>query len=97
MLRPDCVKWNQSPEDLLRLSIEAENPRSRERYLALYMISTHQSNATKWSQKIGRENQTVMGWVHLYNAKGPAEIAYRHSGGRSPFLPKMRKMKSSQR
>lgn len=91
MLRPDCAKWNQSPTDLLKLSQDAPHPRSRERYLALYMISTGQSNATHWAKQSGRENQTVMGWVHLYNEKGPEGVAYRHSGGRSPLLSKMRK------
>lgn len=84
MLRPDCSRWNQKPEDLLRLSIEADSPRSRERYLALYMIASQQSNATQWAQKIGREDQTVMGWVHRYNAEGPSGVIYRHSGGRTP-------------
>lgn len=93
MLRPEYSKWNQEVEDLLRLSTESAHPRDRERYLALYMIGTCQSNATKWAKEIGRENRTVMGWVHLYNSHGPEGIAYRHSGGRSPFLPKMRKKK----
>jgi len=96
MLRPECAKWNQDPEDLLKLSTEAAHPRDRERYLALYMIGTCQSNATKWAEKIGRENRTVMGWVHLYNSQGPEGIAYQHSGGLPPFLPKTRKSKSSQ-
>lgn len=91
MLRPEYAKWNQQAEDLLKLSMEAEHPRDRERYLALYMIGTYQSNATMWADKIGRKNQTVMDWVHLYNREGPEGVAYRHSGGRSPFLPKTRK------
>ena len=49
MLRPEYAKWDQTPEDLLHLSMEAENQRSRERYLALYMIGTGQSNATDWA------------------------------------------------
>lgn len=96
MLRPECAKWHQTPEELLQLSMEAENQRSRERYLALYMISTGQSNATHWAAQIGRENQTVMGWVHRYNMAGPAGVVYQHSGGRTPFLPKRSKPKSSQ-
>ena len=91
MLRPDYAKWNQTPEELLQLSMEANNQRSRERYLALYMIGSDQSNATQWAAQIGRENQTVMGWVHRYNEAGPEGVAYQHTGGRSPFLPKMSK------
>lgn len=95
MLRPDYSKWNQTLEELLQLSMEANNVRSRERYLALYMIGSGQSNATQWAAQIAPngypENQTVMGWVHRYNAAGPAGVAYQHSGGRPPFLPKMSK------
>lgn len=97
MLRPEYAKWNQTPEDLLHLSMAAENQRSRERYLALYMIGTGQSNATDWAAQIGREDQTVMSWVHRYNVAGPAGVAYQHSGGRTPFLPKLNKPQSSQR
>ena len=93
MLRPECAKWKQDPEELLKLSMEARHPRDRERYLALYMISTRQSNATQWAKQIGCENQTVMGWVHRYNREGPAGVAYQHSGGRPPFLPKTSKPK----
>lgn len=96
MLRLECAKWEQSPEELLHLSMAAENQRSRERYLALYMIGTGQSNATHWAAQIGRENQTVMGWVHRYNTTGPEGVAYQHSGGRPPFLPKMSKPPLSQ-
>ena len=91
MLRPDYTKWNQNLEELLQLSMEANNPRSRERYLALYMIGSGQSNATRWAAQIGRENQTVMGWVQRYNAAGPEGVAYQHTGGRTPFLPKVSK------
>lgn len=97
MLRPDYTKWNQTSEDLLKLSMDAASLRSRERYLALYMIGSHQSNATKWAAQIGREDQTVMGWVHLYNAAGPEGVAYRHTGGAPPFLSRMSKQKLSPR
>lgn len=31
MVRPDFAKWGQTVEDMRRLSMEAEHPRSRER------------------------------------------------------------------
>ena len=88
MLRPDLAKWKQTPEDLLRLAREAEHTRSQERYLALYAIGSKQSNATQWAKATGRENETVMQWIHSYNAAGPDAILYRRSGGRPPFLPR---------
>jgi len=97
MVRPDTAKWGQSPADLRRLSIEAAHPRSRERFLALYMISSHQTNASQWSAEIGRDDDTVMGWVHTYNTSGPAALSYRRTGGRPPFLAKNRSPRSSQR
>jgi hypothetical protein len=35
---------------------------------------------------IGRQDETVLRWVHLYNRHGPTALAYRHTGGRSPLL-----------
>ena len=36
MIRPETDKWGQTLADLRRLSVEAEHPRTRERFLALY-------------------------------------------------------------
>ncbi len=88
MLRPDVGKWSQSLEDLRRLSIEAEHPRSRERYQALYQIGSRQTNATDCAAKIGRNARTVMDWVHRYNQLGPSSLEYRHTGGPAPLLTK---------
>jgi len=86
MVRPDFAKWGQTPQDILKLSVEAPHKRTRERFQALYMIGTGQKNATQWAQEIGRQDVTVHNWVHSYNGQGPAGLAYRHSGGRTPFL-----------
>jgi transposase len=88
MLRPDYAKWNQSLDELRQLSLEAAHERSRERYQALYMVGSGAYNATAWAKVIGRENETVQGWIHRYNAGGAAAVAYRHSGGVPPFLTK---------
>jgi transposase len=93
VVRPDFAQWDQTADDLLRLSREAEHPRSCERYLALYAIGTNQTNATQWAKATGRENETVLGWIHQYNDGGPAAVAYRHSGGRPPFLPRRQQPK----
>jgi hypothetical protein len=87
MIRPDFTKWGQSPEEIYQLSLKAAHARSRERFQALYMIGTQQVNATEWAQQIGRRNQTVMDWVHQYNALGPESLHYQRSGGRPPFYP----------
>jgi hypothetical protein len=86
MLRSDFEKWGQSAEEMLRLSTEAEHARTRERCLALYMIGTKETNATKWSQKIGRQDITVQGWVHRYNEQGMQGIVYEHTGGPVPLF-----------
>ena len=41
MVRPDLTKWNQSIDDLLQGSINAQHPRTRERYLAIYIGNEH--------------------------------------------------------
>lgn len=45
MIRPDFAKWGQVPDDIFRLSLEAEHPRSRERFQALNLIGIEQTNA----------------------------------------------------
>ena len=52
------------------------------------MIASKQMNATEWAAEIGRQNVTVMNWVHKYNAEGPVALVYRRSGGRDPLFRK---------
>jgi hypothetical protein len=97
MVRPDTTKWGQSVDELRRMSTEAAHARTRERFLALYMIASGQSNATAWGKATGRMKETVLGWVHAYNRGGPEAITYRRTGGRSPLLPRSRRSRSSTR
>ena len=90
MIRPETEKWQQTMADLRRISVQAEHPRTRERFLALYMIASEQTNATRWAAESGRDDNTVMNWVHKYNAQGPQALYYRHTGGHPPLLPKSR-------
>ena len=94
MVQPETGKWGQDETDLLRLSVESEHARSRERFLALYMISSGQTNATQWASKMGRSSITVIGWVHIYNRKGPQALRYRRTGGRPPLFAQNRSSKS---
>lgn len=86
MLRPDFAKWGQSAEEMLRLSIEADHPRTRERCLALYMIDSKQTNATQWAIKTERQNMTVQRWVREYNEFGMSAITFQHTGGPTPLF-----------
>ena len=86
MVRVEMAKWGQCLEDLRRASLGAAHPRTRERFQALYLIASGQFNATSCALHVGRHDETVLGWVHRYNAHGPAALAYRRSGGRAPLL-----------
>ena len=86
MIRPDTPKWGQTTDDLRRLATEAPHPRTRERFLALFVIAAGQSNATLWATRIGRCDECVLGWVHRYNDRGPEAMTYRRTGGHAPFL-----------
>lgn len=86
MVRPDVAKWGQTEADLRRLSVEAAHPRTRERFLALYLIGSKQTNASHWAAEIGRTKEAVLGWVHKYNADGPEALTYRRTGGRRPLF-----------
>jgi hypothetical protein len=86
MIVVELAKWQQSLEDLRRAALHATHPRTRERFQALYLIASGQFNATTCAAHIGRQDETVLHWLHLYNQQGPQALTYRHSGGRSPLL-----------
>jgi hypothetical protein len=94
MLRVDCARWGQTPEDLRRLAMSAPHARTRERALALYDIA-HESCATQVAERTGRHPQSVMEWVHAYNEHGPEALTYRRTGGRPPFVPTSRPASAS--
>ena len=87
MVRVEMQKWGQSLDDLRRLALQAEHPRTRERFLALSLIADGTHNATSWAARFGRQDDTVLKWVHDYNAQGPDALTYRRTGGPAPLLP----------
>lgn len=87
MLKVNYHRWNKTPQDLREQALEAEHPRTRERYLALYEIASGKS-ANQVSKEIKRRPDTVMDWVHKYNSKGHEGIVYKRTGGRPFFCPK---------
>ena len=97
MVRVEFVRWGQSVEDLRRASLEAAHARSRERFQALYLIASGRFNATACAAHIGRQDETVLGWVRRYNEHGPDALAYRRTGGRAPLLRRRRSTASSTR
>jgi transposase len=86
MVRVEMAKWGQALEDLRRASVHMSHRRSRERYQALYLIASGRFNATTCAAHIGRQDETVLGWVHRYNEHGPDALTYRRTGGRAPLL-----------
>ena len=97
MVRVDMARWGQGLDDLRRASLQAAHPRSRERFQALYLIASGRLNATACAAHIGRQDETVLGWAHRYNARGPDAVAYRRTGGRAPLLRRPRPSRSSTR
>jgi hypothetical protein len=90
MIKVATAKWQQTVADLRLAALHAAHPRRRERFQALYLIASGQFNATTCAAHIGRQDETVLRWVHLYNRHGPDALAYRHTGGHSPLLPHSR-------
>ena len=86
MIRVEMAKWGQTLDDLRRASVHTPHRRSRERFQALYLIASGRFNATACAAHIGRQDETVLGWVHRYNEQGPDALTYRRTGGRPPFL-----------
>ena len=81
MLKVYTEKWKQTLDDLLRLSREGKNPRTSERFSALYQIARGDCAATVAS-RLGRNEKTPREWVHIYNSNGPDALRYTHTGGR---------------
>ena len=90
VLRVDCARWGQTPEDLRHLALSAPHARTRERALALFDITQH-SCATQVAVRTGRRAHTVMDWVHAYNAEGPDALTF----GRRPFFARAAKPSSA--
>jgi transposase len=88
MVRVDLARWGQSVEDLRTASLSAPHWRTRERFQALYLIASGQFNATSCATHIGRQDETVLAWVHRYNAQGPDALSYKKTGGTTPLLPR---------
>jgi transposase len=89
MLKVDHARWDQTPEDLRQLSVNAEHERTRERFLALYEMSKD-SYPTELAKSTSRHFQTLMRWVRKYNQFGPVALMFQHTGGRPPFAKKSR-------
>ncbi len=89
VIRVDCARWGQTPQDLRCLALSAPHARTRERALALYDV-TRGGCATQVALRMGRRPQTVMAWVHAYNTQGPDALVYRRTGGRPPFAHRSR-------
>ena len=89
MLRVDHARWGQTPEDLRRLATNAPHQRTRERFLALYEVA-QESCATRVAARTCRHPQTVMEWLHLYNTRGPEALTFQRTGGRPPFVARLR-------
>jgi transposase len=84
MLSVNVEQWGQSIEFLREQALEAVHGRTRERFLALYEICQGKS-ASQVARKSQRNPQTVMGWVHEYNEKGPEALMFIHTGGHPPL------------
>ena len=91
MVRVEMGKWEQTLEDLRRDSLHAPHAR----FQALYLIASGAYNATSCAAHIGRDDETVLTWVHRYNGHGPDALSYRRTGGHSPLLPRNRPNNSS--
>jgi hypothetical protein len=87
MLTVDYSRWGHDLDILRVLGLNAEHPRTRERFLALYDLGGDK-NASQVGRETGRNPQPVREWVHRYHTVGPAALGYQHTAGRPPFLPR---------
>src|ERR1700749_5011812 len=95
MVRVDIQNWGQSLGDLRRLALQASPPRTPQRFLPVSLIADGTHNATSWAAQFGRQDETVLRWLHTYNTKGPDALTYRRTGGPPPLLRPTRPGNSS--
>jgi transposase len=86
-LKVNHEAWEQTPDDLRRLALQAPHPRTRERFMALYQV-TQGASATSLAPESRRWHQTLMRWIHWYNERGPDGLTFTRTGGRPPFAQK---------
>jgi hypothetical protein len=96
VIRVNCARWGQTPQDLRHLALSAPHARTRERALALFDI-TQPSCATQVAGRTGRRTHTVLGWGHAWNQGGPDALAFRRTGGRRPFFARTAKLNWARR
>jgi hypothetical protein len=90
MLKVCYEKWGDTPTSLRDQALHHPHPRTRERFMALFEI-VQGKTATQISRETGRDDQTVMGWVHRYNQSGQESLFYQRTGGSRPlFAPTSR-------
>jgi transposase-like protein len=86
MVRVDLVGWNCSVDELRVRSVNSAHPRTRGRFLALYLMVSEGLCASEVARRLGRDQDTLLSWVHGFNEGGPDALVYRRTGGRRPFL-----------
>ena len=87
MLHVNYQEWGQTSQDLRNLGLNADHPRTRERFLALYDIAMGK-NTIQVGKETGRHHQSIMAWVHKYNEYGAESLFYQRTGGRRPLFVK---------
>lgn len=86
MVRPDLPKWALTVPLLAQLCASAVHPRTRERLVALLLMSQGPPFrcASQLCSALDRDVHTLLKWVHDFNARGLRGIDYQHSGGKKP-------------
>lgn len=95
MIRVNLEKWGQTEDDLRRLATESAHQRTRERFLALFLMVSQNICSTEVARRTGRDNETVLQWVRTYNEQGLEALTWCHTGGRRPFSDRRIRNKSS--
>ena len=80
MARPLDIDWHNRPQTLRKLYRCEQDPQSRTRLQALWLIRTGYS-LDEVAYIVGVAYRTVLRWVQWYRAGGLAEVQGRRQGG----------------
>jgi predicted ArsR family transcriptional regulator len=78
----------ETQEDLEAMLRKEENPRVKERILALCLLKHREVSVIEVAKVLGRHRATVQRWLAAYRAGGlEAMLEFKTSPGRKPLTP----------
>jgi transposase len=90
-IQAGLARWGLDLGQVRERVYRAATPRERERWHALWLLAQGWS-ANKVAAVLDRDAHTIGGWLTAFCERGPATLAFAHTGGSPP--PSTRRRRS---